>query len=78
MTGQAPARRWVSWVCLLVLAVSGCTSVPGVEVPYVQTPHEVVAAMLGLAAEELLPAELDAEDPHYPVLVTAACRKLAA
>ena len=37
-----------------------------------------VAAMLGLAAEELLPAELDAEDPHYPVLVTAACRKLAA
>ena len=34
--------------------------------------------VLGLAAEELLPAELDAEDPHYPVLVTAACRKLAA
>jgi hypothetical protein len=33
------------------------------------------AAMLGLAAEELRPAELDAEDPFYPVLITAAARK---
>jgi len=37
-----------------------------------------VAAMLGLAWEELTPAELDATDPRYPVLVTLACRKPAA
>jgi hypothetical protein len=34
-----------------------------------------VAAMLGLAAEELTPEELDVEDPRYPVLVTLCCRK---
>ena len=34
-----------------------------------------VGAMLGLANEELTPAELDARDPRYPVLVTVACRK---
>jgi SAM-dependent methyltransferase len=33
-----------------------------------------VAAMLGLATEELTEAELAAEDPLYPVLVTAVCR----
>ena len=36
-----------------------------------------VAAMLGLAHEELEPAELDAEDPRYPVLITIACEKPA-
>jgi SAM-dependent methyltransferase len=35
----------------------------------------VLAAMLGLAHEELRPAELDAHDPRYPVLVTLRCRK---
>jgi methyltransferase family protein len=34
-----------------------------------------VAAMLGLAWEELTRAELDVSDPRYPVLVTLACRK---
>ena len=34
-----------------------------------------VAAMLGLAHEELTPSELDVEDPRYPVLVTIFCRK---
>jgi hypothetical protein len=34
-----------------------------------------VAAMLGLAAEELTPAELDVRDPQYPVLVTLRCDK---
>ena len=34
-----------------------------------------VAAMLGLAHEELTPAELDVHDPRYPILVTVACRK---
>jgi len=34
-----------------------------------------VAAMLGLALEELSPRELDVRDPRYPVLVTVACRK---
>ncbi len=34
-----------------------------------------VAAMLGLAQEELTPAELDVRDPRYPVLVTLFCMK---
>jgi SAM-dependent methyltransferase len=34
-----------------------------------------VAAMLGLAREELSPKELDVHDPLYPVLVTLRCRK---
>ena len=34
-----------------------------------------VAAMLGLAHEELDPAELDVNDPRYPVLVTLFCRR---
>jgi SAM-dependent methyltransferase len=34
----------------------------------------VVAAQLGLALEELTPAELDAHDPRYPVLTTIVCR----
>lgn len=37
-----------------------------------------VAAMLGLAAEELTEPELAAHDPRYPVLVTAVCRTAAA
>jgi hypothetical protein len=32
------------------------------------------AAMYGIAAEELTEAELDANDPRYPVLVTMSCR----
>lgn len=36
-----------------------------------------VAAMLGLALEELTPAELDAADPRYPVMIGVACRKPA-
>jgi hypothetical protein len=34
-----------------------------------------IAAMHGLALEELDAAELDAHDPRYPVLVTIYCRK---
>ena len=33
------------------------------------------AALLGLAAEELSPEELDAHDPRYPVTVSLRCRK---
>jgi hypothetical protein len=33
------------------------------------------AAIMGLAVEELTPAELDVEDPKYPVLVGVRCRK---
>jgi hypothetical protein len=33
------------------------------------------ASMMGLAAEELTEAELDAHDERYPVVVTLACRK---
>ena len=36
------------------------------------------AALMGLAAEELTPDELDAQDPRYPVQVTIACRTPAA
>jgi hypothetical protein len=35
----------------------------------------VVAEMLGLAAEELSPPELDVHDSRYPLLLTAVCRK---
>jgi hypothetical protein len=34
-----------------------------------------VAAMLGLALEELRQEELEANDPRYPVLITFFCRK---
>ncbi len=34
-----------------------------------------IAAMLGLALEELTPSELDVMDPRYPVLITVVCRK---
>jgi SAM-dependent methyltransferase len=34
-----------------------------------------VAAMYGLAQEELSVVELDAHDPRYPVLITIRCRK---
>jgi SAM-dependent methyltransferase len=34
-----------------------------------------IAAMHGLAQEELSAEELDVEDPRYPVLVTIRCRK---
>jgi hypothetical protein len=34
-----------------------------------------VAAMHGIAVEELAPAELDARDPRYPVLLGIMCRK---
>lgn len=34
-----------------------------------------VAAMLGLAFEELDPSELDVNDPRYPVLVTVYCQR---
>ena len=54
--GRGPAGRAVSrgpglLVALVLIGVgaAGCAGVPGVEVPYVQTPHEVVTAMLRLA-----------------------------
>ena len=36
-----------------------------------------VAAMLGLALEELTSGELDVTDPRYPVLISLICRKRA-
>jgi SAM-dependent methyltransferase len=33
------------------------------------------AAMMGLAAEDLSPADFEEDDPRYPVLVTIFCRK---
>jgi SAM-dependent methyltransferase len=37
----------------------------------------VVAAMMGIAVEELSQQELDVFDPRYPVLTTISCRKHA-
>jgi hypothetical protein len=34
-----------------------------------------VAAMMGLALEELRAEELEINDPRYPVLITVFCRK---
>jgi hypothetical protein len=34
-----------------------------------------MASMLGLAAEELTTAELEVDDPRYPVVITVSCRK---
>lgn len=49
----------------------------GHEVEIVQQGNclAAVAAMLGLAHEELTPAELDVQDERYPVLVSLRCRK---
>lgn len=44
--GSGWGRLWVG----LALAAGACAPVPGQEVPYVQTPHRVVDAMLQLAA----------------------------
>ena len=50
---------------------------PGCEVEVTSYGNclSAVAAMLGLALEELTPGELDAQDPRYPVVVGVACRK---
>jgi SAM-dependent methyltransferase len=50
---------------------------PGADI--VVTGHgnclAAVAAQMGLAAEELSPAEMDAHDDRFPVLTTILCRK---
>jgi hypothetical protein len=48
---------------------------PGCDVAVAQHGNVLaaVAALLGLAAEELTPQELDVIDPRYPVLVTVRC-----
>jgi len=53
---------------------------PGCDVEVTQHGNltAAMAALLGLALEELTPEELDAQDPRYPVAVTIACRKPAA
>lgn len=50
---------------------------PGCQVEVIQHGNALVAsaAMMGLAHEELTAAELDAQDPRYPVQVTILCRK---
>lgn len=51
---------------------------PGCEIQVEQHGNclAATAALMGLAHEELTPAELDVQDPRYPVLVTIRCRKL--
>jgi hypothetical protein len=36
---------------------------------------DAMAALQGIAVEELTPAELDVCDPRYPVLIGIMCRK---
>ena len=50
---------------------------PGCEVRIEQHGNclTAVAAMLGLALEELTPAEFEYDDPRFPVLVTLYCRR---
>ena len=36
-----------------------------------------IAALMGIASEELTPAELDVNDARYPVLITLFCKKPA-
>ncbi|MDO8795689.1 MAG: hypothetical protein Q7J25_13845 [Vicinamibacterales bacterium] len=52
---------------------------PGCEVRIEQHGNclTAVAAMLGLALEELRPSEFDEDDPRFPVLITLYCRKPA-
>src|SRR6185295_17699835 len=47
MNGHGP-RRLALLVCFVLLGAAGCYY-PGAEVPYVQTPTEVVTEMLRLA-----------------------------
>ena len=50
---------------------------PGCEIRIEQHGNclTAVAAMLGLALEELKPAEFEYDDPRFPVLVTLYCRR---
>ncbi|MFQ5668582.1 MAG: hypothetical protein ACE5I7_19425 [Candidatus Binatia bacterium] len=59
------------WAEIVQQAWSGCE----VKVQSYGNCLAVVAAMLGLAIEELTPEELDVNDPRYPVVVTLWCRK---
>jgi len=57
------------WREVALRSWSGC----GVEIHSHGNCLAAVAAMLGLAVEELTPAELEVDDPRYPVLVTLKC-----
>ena len=59
------------WTDVLSRAWAGCD----IEVRSQGNCLAAVAAMLGLALEELTPVELDVIDPRYPVLISVACRK---
>jgi hypothetical protein len=66
------------------MSAAGCREIaarvwPDCEVTVTQHGNVLaaIAALHGLAAEELLPHELDVNDPRYPVLVTVRCVKPA-
>jgi hypothetical protein len=58
------------WRVLAARVWPGCH----IEVTAYGNVLTAAAAMYGITVEELTPAELDADDPRYPVLVTIACR----
>jgi len=64
----------VGWTEVLQRVWAGCD----VRVESHGNCLAAVAAMLGLALEELTPAELDVFDSQYPVLITIFCQKPSA
>jgi hypothetical protein len=74
LTGDAPDYWRLSargWTEVLERVWKGCE----VRVESHGNCLAAVAALLGLALEELRPDELDVHDPRYPVLTTVLCRK---
>ena len=77
LTGDAPDYWRLSargWTEVLERVWKGCE----VRVESHGNCLTAVAALLGLALEELRPDELDVHDPRYPVLTTVLCRKPSA
>jgi hypothetical protein len=73
LTGDVPDYWHLSadgWRVLAERVWPGCQ----IEVAAYGNCLAAAAAMYGITVEELTPAELDAADPRYPVLVTLACR----
>jgi very-short-patch-repair endonuclease len=77
LTGDAPDYWRMSalgWTEMLERVWKGCE----VRVESHGNCLAAVAALLGLAVEELRSDELDVHDPRYPVLTTVRCRKPSA
>ena len=77
MTARIARREALGRVGLLMglaLAAGACALVPGQDVPYVQTPHEVVDAMLRFAAVGKDDVVYDLGSGDGRIVITAAHR----